>query len=78
MKSKNSLFLKQVKDGLSTGSIRIVLLIAIVLSTTSCGNVIKLSDGFVSHVETSRRNRSHPGRVLKTRGIGPEVVVVIL
>jgi len=24
------------------------------------------------------RNRSHPGRVLKTRGIGPEVVVVIL
>jgi len=25
-----------------------------------------------------KRNRSHPGRVLKTRGIGPEVVVVIL
>jgi len=27
---------------------------------------------------TESCNRSHPGRVLKTRGIGPEVVVVIL
>ena len=51
----------------------------VVLHVTDLGDAStgQLYDAFGAPVE-SDGNRSHPGRVLKSGGIGPEVVVVIM